>query len=131
MKTQKTILVVEDEKNIRDGLVYGLHRKNFLTIEAQNGKEGLELALAHHPDLILLDLLMPEMDGITALKKIREDSWGTHVPVIVLTNVSANEEHLVRDMVAYRPLCYLVKVDWSFSAVAEKVKEALESDTAA
>lgn len=125
MKTQKTVLVVEDEKDIRDGLVYSLRRKKFFTLEAANGKEGVEIALAKHPDLVLLDLLMPEMDGTDALKKIREDAWGAHIPVIVLTNVSMNEERLVKDMVAYKPLYYLIKVDWTFSAVAEKVEEAL------
>lgn len=126
MKAQKTILIVEDEKNVRDGLVYALQRKKFSTLQAQNGKDGVELALEKHPDLILLDLLMPQMDGTTALKKIREDAWGAHVPVIVLTNVSMDEERLVEDMVAYKPLYYLIKIDWTFSAVAEKVKEELE-----
>ena len=126
MQTRKTILIVEDEKNIRDGLAYALHAKNFLTLGASNGAEGVKAALEQHPDLILLDLLMPEIDGITALKKIREDVWGARVPVIVLTNVSMDEERLVEDIVAYKPLYYLIKVDWTFGAVAEKVHEELE-----
>ena len=125
MKNQKTILVVEDEKNIRGGLVHSLRLKNFLTLEAGDGKEAIETALAKHPDLILLDLLMPEIDGVTALKKIREDTWGKNVPVIVLTNLSMNEEKLIEDIVALKPLYYLIKVDWKFSAVAKKVEEAL------
>ena len=125
MENQKTILVVEDEKSIRDGIVYVLRLKKFLTLEAGNGKEAIDMALANHPDLILLDLLMPEIDGVTALKKIREDAWGKDVPVIVLTNMSMNEEKLIEDIVALKPLYYLIKVDWTFSAVAKKVEDAL------
>ena len=90
METQKTILVVEDEKSLRDAVVDILRLKNLIPLEARNGKEGVEVAIGKHPDLILLDLIMPEMDGMTALKKIREDVWGEKVPVIILTNLSAN-----------------------------------------
>lgn len=122
---KKKILVVEDEKNVRDGLVFGLHLKKFSTLEAVNGVEAVKVALSEHPDLILLDLLMPEMDGVTALKKIRDDAWGANVPVIILTNLSMNEEKLIEEIVPMKPLSYLIKVDWNFTAVADKVKEAL------
>lgn len=75
MKKQKKILVVEDEKNLRSAIVDVLGYNNFETLEAKNGKEALKIALRDHPDLILLDLFMPEMDGMTALAKIRHDSW--------------------------------------------------------
>ena len=61
--------------------------------------ERLEAAKKENPDLILLDIRMPVMDGMTALKKIRQDAWGAHVPVIILTNLSANNEQLVEDVV--------------------------------
>lgn len=75
MKKSKKILIVEDEKNLRTAIVDVLQYANFETLEAKNGKEGLKLALKEHPDLILLDLFMPEMDGMTALGKIRRDTW--------------------------------------------------------
>lgn len=75
MKKPKKILIVEDEKNLRTAIVDVLQYENFETLEAKNGKEGLKLALKEHPDLILLDLFMPEMDGMTALGKIRRDVW--------------------------------------------------------
>lgn len=75
MKKQKKILIVEDEKNLREAIADVLHNRNFISLQAKNGREGLKLALKEHPDLILLDLLMPEMDGMTAFEKIRKDSW--------------------------------------------------------
>jgi DNA-binding response OmpR family regulator len=118
---QKTILIVEDEKSLRGAVVDILRLKNFLTLEAKNGKEGVELACAEHPDLILLDLIMPEMDGMTALKKIREDGWGKKVPVIILTNLSATNEHPVDDAVTH----YLIKSDWKLHNVVKKIEEIL------
>jgi DNA-binding response OmpR family regulator len=126
MKAQKTILVVEDEKSLREAVADILRLKNFLPLEARDGKEGVEIALAKHPDLILLDLLMPVMDGMTALKKIRADAWGAHVPVIVLTNLSAKDEHLVEDIVTHRPMDYLIKSDWKLHDVVKKIEEVLK-----
>jgi len=126
MKTQKTILVVEDEKNIRRALVDILQIKNFLTLEAENGIEGLELALTKHPDLILLDLMMPKMDGMTTFKKIRANVWGKNVPVIIFTNLSATSEQLVSDIVEDKPAHYLIKSDWKIHDVVKKIEEILE-----
>ncbi len=126
MKTQKTILVVEDEKSLREAIADVLRLKNFLPLEAKNGKKGMELALEKHPDLILLDLLMSEMDGMTAFKKIRADAWGAHVPVIILTNLSATDERLVEDMVTNKPIYYLVKSDWKLHDVVDKIEKELK-----
>lgn len=127
METQKTILIVEDEKSLRDAIADILRRKNFLPLEAKDGKEGVEIALAKHPDLILLDLLMPIMDGMTALKKIRESTWGANVPVIILTNLSATKEQLVDDMVTHKPMHYLIKSDWKLRDVVSKVESILKT----
>lgn len=126
MKTQKTILIVEDEKSLRDALVDILRLKEFLPLEAKNGKDGLKLALSKHPELILLDLIMPEMDGMTLLKKIREDIWGATVPVIILTNLSAINGNVEEDAVAHRPTQYLIKSDWKLHDVIKKIEEMLD-----
>jgi len=125
-KAQKTILIVEDDKSLRTALVDVLSHKNLASLEAKNGKEGVAVALEKHPDLILLDLIMPEMDGMAALKRIREDGWGRDVPVIILTNVSATSEELVDDMVTHKPMNYLIKSDWKIHDVVKKVQEILE-----
>jgi len=123
MKTQKTILIIEDEKSLRGAIVDILRLKNFLTLEAKNGKEGVEMALSKHPDLILLDLIMPEMDGMTALKKIREDTWGETAPVIILTNLSAINGNVEDDAIAHRPTHYLIKSDWKLHDIVKKIEE--------
>jgi DNA-binding response OmpR family regulator len=125
---QKTILVVEDEKSLREALVDILIMKNYNTINAKNGREGADLALLKHPDLILLDIIMPEMDGMGTLKKIRESKWGINVPVIILTNLSTvkEKEQLVDDKVANRPTYYLIKSDWKLLDIVKKIEKILE-----
>lgn len=82
------ILIVEDEKNIVDIIKFNLGKEGFSTLEAYDGAEGLELALNEDPDLVLLDLMLPEMDGFTVCRKLRESS---SVPIIMLT---AKEEEV-------------------------------------
>lgn len=121
MKEHKTVLIIEDEKSLRSAIVDILQRKDFLYIEAKNGREGVELALSKHPDLILLDIIMPEMDGIAVLKKIRGNSWGMTVPVIILTNLSETKEQLVNNSITY----YLIKSDWKLHDIVKKIEEIL------
>ena len=84
----KNILIVEDEKNIVDILKFNLEREGFKTLYALDGQAGLELALKEEVDLVLLDIMLPEMDGFTVCKKIREKK---DVPIIMLT---AREEEV-------------------------------------
>lgn len=126
MQASKTILVVEDEKDLREAMVDTLSIKHFTVIEAKNGEEGVNMALQKHPDLILLDILMPKMDGMEALKQIRSDKWGANVPVIILTNFNATDEHIVEGMVAYKPAHYLIKADWDIYNVINQINEILE-----
>ena len=126
MQTQRTILVVEDEKSLREALIDMLTMKNFMTIEAKNGREGVELALLKHPDLILLDIIMPEMDGLATLKKIREDKWGVNTPVIILTNLNTVKDQLMDDKVANKPTYYLIKSNWKLLDIVKKIEKILE-----
>ena len=125
MPAQKTILVIEDEKSLREATVDILERKNFLVLSAKNGREGVALALKKQPQLILLDLIMPEMDGMTALRKIRADAWGATVPVIILTNLSAINGNIKDDATAHIPTQYLVKSDWKLHDIVKKIEEIL------
>lgn len=79
----KKILVVEDEKNIVDILVFNLKREGYETLEAYDGAVGLQLALEQDPDLILLDLMLPKMDGFEVCRRLREQGRAT--PIIMLT----------------------------------------------
>lgn len=84
----KKILIVEDEKSISDIIKFNLEKEGYETIAAYDGKAGLDLALSANPDLILLDVMLPEMDGFAVCKKVRETSL---VPILMLT---AKEEEI-------------------------------------
>ena len=82
----KKILIVEDDLKMRKLIVDAFTEQGFKTEEASDGQEGLKVALDTKPDIILTDLIMPIMDGLTMVRKLREDAWGKDVPITVLTN---------------------------------------------
>ena len=83
MEHKKTILIVEDEKNIVDILRFNLQRSGYETVEAYDGADGLSKARDANPDLILLDVMLPKMNGFDVCKTLRDE--GNNVPVIILT----------------------------------------------
>ena len=85
---KKTILVVDDEKPIIDILVYNLKKEGYNTLEATNGEMGLNVALEEKPDLILLDVMLPKMDGLTVCKRIKQSY---NVPILM---ISAKDEEI-------------------------------------
>lgn len=124
MENKKIILIVEDEKTLRDALHLKLSKSGFDVIEASNGEEALAFSLDKHPDLILLDLIMPRMDGITMLRLLRNDDWGKNVPVIILTNIILDENKR-KDILDLEPTYYFVKVDIKIEELVNKIKEKL------
>ena len=88
IKDKKTILIVDDEKPIMDILVYNLKKEGYETLEASDGTTAVNLALENKPDLILLDIMLPGMDGLTVCKKIRNT---LNIPIIML---SAKDEEI-------------------------------------
>jgi len=127
IENKKTkILIVEDEAVINKVYADDLRDNGFEVVTAQNGKDGLELALSEKPDLILLDILMPVMDGLTMMDKLRNaSSYGKNVPIILLTNLSADEEETIQALTKNEPAYYLVKSDWDLRDVMEKIRERL------
>ncbi|NQU83611.1 MAG: response regulator [Parcubacteria group bacterium] len=119
----KKILIVEDEISLIRILSARLKEEGFDVLEANNGKKGLEIALKEHPDLILLDIIMPLMDGMKMLEKLRKDSWGKEAKIIVLTNLSNGT---VGEAVEKGVKDYLIKADWKLGEVIEKVKNRLK-----
>ena len=93
MERQHTILIVEDEKNIVDILRFNLQKEGFATLEAYDGKTGLDLALTKQPDLVLLDLMLPEMNGFEVCKSIRDQ--GIFTPVLILTARDAEKDKIL------------------------------------
>ena len=121
----KKVLVVEDDPSMLLVLSKTLAREGFDILKAVNGKEGLDVALKEHPDLIFLDVLMPVMDGMTTMKKLREDAWGKDVPIVLLTNVNPDNEGLA-DIVKGHPAFYILKSNFSLDSIAQKAREALK-----
>lgn len=90
---RKTVLIVEDDSEIRQYLV-GEFSGQYAVHDCSNGKEGLEYALKHVPDLIITDLMMPVMDGLTMCQKLKRNVNTNHVPVIMLTAKTSDEDRL-------------------------------------
>ena len=120
----KRILVVEDEPSMLAVIKDKLETEGFTVLTAHDGIEGLEVAMKEHPDLILLDILMPRMDGITALKKLREDKWGATAQVIVLSNLSSDQA--VADSIKNGVYDYLIKTDWHLNDLVKIIKKKLK-----
>ncbi len=121
---KKTILIVEDEVSLREALKLKLEKEAYLVLEAENGKEGLDLALTTHPDLILLDIIMPVMDGISLFHELRKDDWGKSANVLILTNLSDLEKMAIAT--EQNSSGYLIKSDWKINDLMIKVRELLE-----
>jgi len=83
--TTPRILVADDEDDVRDLIVYRLTRSGYDVLEAKDGQQALELALANTPDLAVLDVMMPKLDGYELTRRLRADDATSRIPVILLT----------------------------------------------
>ncbi len=126
MTTKKTILIVEDDDSLREALRDKFSKEGFYIVECSNGEDGLRMALLNSPDMILLDIVMPKMDGLTMFQKLREDKRGKNIGVIMLTNLQ-DHDSIVRSM-RNGVYDYLVKIDWTLNDVVRKVNEYLNGN---
>jgi DNA-binding response OmpR family regulator len=117
----KKILIVENDTVIAKILAHTLTAHGFSVSEARDGLEGIETITAQSPDLILLDIDMPKMDGMTMLKELRKA--GNNTPIIMLTNM--NNPEYIADAAEYDVREYLIKADWEIDDIAAKVKAKL------
>jgi DNA-binding response OmpR family regulator len=120
----KKILIVEDDELLAKTLYNSLKEEGYLVSVAYDGLEALALAEEKKMDLILLDLNMPKMDGLTMLVKLRETNWGKNIKVIILSNF--NDEAKVLEALNNSVFCYLVKSDWDLDKIVLKIKEELK-----
>jgi len=122
------ILIVEDEVIISKTYAEELRDEGFIVFTAGNGKDGLKIALLKKPDLILLDILMPVMDGLTMMDKLRKKNiYGKNVPIVLLSNLSSSEEKIMKTVTNTKnePTSYFVKSDWDLDDVVAKIKQLL------
>ena len=122
-KKTKKIAVIEDDEPIRTMYKFKLESSGYDVYTAENGQEGLELAEKLKPDLILLDLKMPIMNGDEMLKKLRETAWGALARVIILTNLSKDEAPTVLKLLNIER--YIVKAHFTPSQVLNIIDEVV------
>ncbi len=121
----KKILVAEDDKVLLNLVRDQLSAHGYEVLGVSNGKEGLDLALKVHPDLILADVMMPVMGGMEMVTELRKDEWGKNAQIIILTNLNSDES--VADFLEKGAYDYLLKSDWSIEDIVKRVKDKLDS----
>lgn len=122
MKTnKKKILIIEDETVLLELFADKFESGKFTVLQSTTAEQGLKLALKNKPDFILLDIILPKMDGISMLRILREDSWGKSVPVIILSNVTDQEK--VSQAMKLGVYDYIVKTDLVLNDLVKQVKE--------
>ncbi len=125
MDDKKTkVLVVEDEEILLTALSEELKQEGFEVVGAKDGVEGVEKAGSEKPDLILLDLVMPRLDGIGALKQMKENPDTKEIPVVILTNLSDYDK--VSDALSLGAMDYLVKANYRLEELVNKIKTVIE-----
>ncbi len=123
----RKLLIIEDDKILRDMYKDQFLSNGYTVSTAVDGEEGLQKALQEHPDIILLDLAMPKMDGTTLLEKLRADEWGIRAAVIILTNLSIDGE-LLNIIIKNRPAYCLMKVGVTPDEVMAKADAILSHE---
>lgn len=121
-----TIVIIEDDTMISHMYRMKFESEGFRTEMANNGKEGIALVTSLQPDIILLDLEMPKMNGAEALQHIRNNQETANTPVIILTNLDESEAPH-EELAQYNVVDYIVKVKMTPREVVAKVKDVLQS----
>jgi len=117
---EKRILIVEDEIDLREAMTDALEEAGFTVLEAADGAAGLSIAKTEHPDLILLDLMMPVMNGMDMIAKLREDEWGKDANIIILSAMD-DVDHIARSYEG-KLLDYFIKAHMSLDELVKQVR---------
>jgi DNA-binding response OmpR family regulator len=118
---RKKILVIEDDHALREVLTDRLKEEGFIVISAENGQDGLNKAMREMPSLVLLDVFMPQMDGVTMLGKLRQSGeWGENVFVMVVTNSA--DAATIAAVTRFSGTEFLIKSDWGLEDIVSRIK---------
>ncbi len=123
MPQNKTILAIDDDELLLGSIVQALEGAGFTVLQAKNGKEGLEMALQNHPDLILTDNLMPIVNGVDMVVGLRKDEWGAKVPVIIMTNMYS--AGMLNESLEAGVTDYIMKSDMTLDKIVGLVRTRL------
>jgi len=118
------ILIIEDDQFLREFLFKKLSEENFEVLAAKEGKEGVELAKKEKPDLILLDLILPEKNGYEVLEDLKKNPLTSEIPVLVLSNLGQKEE--IEEAFRKGAKDYLVKAYFSLEEIVSKIRLLLK-----
>src|SRR3989338_932141 len=122
---QQKVLIIEDDKFLRDLIQQKLTKEGFLTLAAVDGEEGIRMTNEESPHLILLDLILPGVDGFEVLKRLKADAKTKTIPVIVLSNLGQKEDmdRTLKDGAED----FMVKAHFTPSEIIAKVRETLNA----
>jgi len=118
------ILIIEDDQFLREFLFKKLSEENFEVLAAKEGKEGVELAKKEKPDLILLDLILPEKNGYEVLEDLKKNPLTSEIPVLVLSNLGQKEE--IEEAFRKGAKDYLIKAYFSLEEIVSKIRLLLK-----
>lgn len=121
--SQRKVLIVDDEADLRDALHTAFTAAGYTPLVATNGEEALSIALSEKPDIVLLDIAMPKMNGHETLAKLRRDSWGKDVPVLFLTNF--DDPTNITHGVAGHSNDYIIKSSTSLEEIVKRTTQHL------
>lgn len=122
-KKKNKIMVIEDDKFLRELLVRRLEEENFEVFSCVDGNEALAGIKKELPDLILLDLILPGIDGFEILKQVKQDNNISSIPVIILSNLGQQEE--VEKGISLGAIDYLIKAHFTPGEIIDKIKSVL------
>lgn len=120
----RKILIIEDDKFLRELITRKLTSEGYQTIEAADGEEGVRMTKSEKPDLVLLDLILPGIDGFEALTRIRKEEETVNVPVVILSNLGQKED--IEKGLKLGATDYLIKAHFSPGEIIEKVSSILK-----
>lgn len=121
--SQITVLLVEDDEMLHTMYTQKFTKEGYEVLSGYNGSEGVKLAEEHNPTIILLDIIMPKMDGFAALKKLKKKDATKDIPVILLTNLGQEED--IRKGKELGAVDYFIKANHTPQEVVDKVKEVV------
>ena len=120
----KTILLVEDDETLRDMYTLKIEAEGYKLLTAADGEVGLALALANHPDVILLDIMMPKMDGFAVLTELKKDEALKQTPILMLSNLGQQADVDKGKQLGAND--YVVKASMTPTQVVAKIKSYLK-----
>lgn len=120
----KKILIVEDDKFLRELIARKLTDEGFEIVEAVDGEDGIKKIKEKKPDLVLLDLILPSIDGFEVLSRVKGDASLASIPIIILSNLGQKEE--VEKGLDLGAVDYLIKAHFTPGEIIEKIKNILK-----